>query len=303
MNPGSGGSLTVNGGTQNDLLAVESLSAAYAGALTLSGGGGTDTVAVNQPLTVGGSFTATATTIQLNRANVTSTGGKYGGALQFTGALNSMVNIPDAPSLHLTTGMTLEAWIKPTSLKSADNGWVAAISKDHVNSPNDISYALYAANGTGTASGGHVLIGNSDRGAVGGAKLTLNQWTFLTATYDGSTIRLRQSKTGVPVTIPVGGPLNPLKAALDAAWPEALALFEATHADDTLLANGILSATPDAQRDTWEASVRPMLEGCGLAVPAVPASAGGRRGRHTPEFARLHAQMTEVWRIDPEARW
>jgi len=94
-----------------------------------------------------------------------------------------------------------------------------------------------------------------------------------------------------------------MQAALDAAWPEALALFESTDADDTLLANGILEATPNAQRETWEASVRPMLEGCGLAVPAVPAGAGGRRGLHTPEFARLHAQMTEVWRTDPEARW
>ena len=94
-----------------------------------------------------------------------------------------------------------------------------------------------------------------------------------------------------------------MQAALDAAWPEALALFESTNADDTLLANGILEATPNAQRETWEASVRPMLEGCGLAVPAAPAGAGGRRGLHTPEFARLHAQMTEVWRTDPEARW
>jgi ring-1,2-phenylacetyl-CoA epoxidase subunit PaaC len=94
-----------------------------------------------------------------------------------------------------------------------------------------------------------------------------------------------------------------MQAALDAAWPEALALFEATDADDTLLANGILPATSDAERAAWEGSVRPLLERCGLAVPAVPASLGGRRGRHTQEFARLHAQMTEVWRTDPEARW
>src|SRR5438445_343185 len=28
-----------------------------------------------------------------------------------------------------------------------------------------------------------------------------------------------------------------------------------------------------------------------------------RRGQHTPEFDRLHAEMTEVWRSEPEARW
>ena len=32
-------------------------------------------MAVNQSITVGGNFTATATSIQLNKANVTSTGG------------------------------------------------------------------------------------------------------------------------------------------------------------------------------------------------------------------------------------
>ena len=94
-----------------------------------------------------------------------------------------------------------------------------------------------------------------------------------------------------------------VQAALDAAWPEALGLFEVTDADDLLLASGILQTTPDAQRHAWEAAVRPVLEGCGLVVPAVTARQGGRRGRHTPDFERLHAQMTEVWRTDPEARW
>src|SRR5579871_6361430 len=37
-----------------------------------------------------------------------STSGKYGDALSFNGS-NAMVNIPDAASLHLTSGMTLEA--------------------------------------------------------------------------------------------------------------------------------------------------------------------------------------------------
>ena len=61
---------------------------------------------------------------------------------------------PVYESLHLSTGMTLEAWVKPTSLASPANGWVAAIAKDHQNSSNDISYALYAAGGTGTGPGG-----------------------------------------------------------------------------------------------------------------------------------------------------
>jgi fibronectin type 3 domain-containing protein len=118
-----------------------------------------------------------------------TTAGKYGGALSFNGT-NSVVVVHDATSLHLTTGMTLEAWVDPTSLNSPDAGWCAAIAKDHVNSSNDIAYALYAANGTGTPPAGHVLIGSSDRGVQGSSVLPLNTWTFLATTYDGATQKI-----------------------------------------------------------------------------------------------------------------
>src|SRR5262249_38987583 len=42
-------------------------------------------------------------------------GGRYGSALSFNGT-NAVVSVPDAPSLHLLTGMTLEAWVKPTTV-------------------------------------------------------------------------------------------------------------------------------------------------------------------------------------------
>ena len=41
--------------------------------------------------------------------------GKYGKALQFNGT-SALVTIPDATSLHLTTGMTLEAWVNPSTV-------------------------------------------------------------------------------------------------------------------------------------------------------------------------------------------
>src|SRR4029078_478220 len=43
--------------------------------------------------------------------------GQYGAALSFNGT--AWVTIADAASLHLTTGMTLEAWVRPTS----GTGW------------------------------------------------------------------------------------------------------------------------------------------------------------------------------------
>jgi hypothetical protein len=118
-----------------------------------------------------------------------SSAGKFGGALSFNGS-TSIVKIADSTSLNLTKGMTLEAWVDPTSLNSPDQGWCAVISKEHVNSPNDIAYALYAANGTGTPPAGHILVNGNDQGAQGGSVLPLNHWSFLATTYDGTTLRM-----------------------------------------------------------------------------------------------------------------
>ena len=93
------------------------------------------------------------------------TNGKFGGALSFSGATNSYVTVPNAASLQLTSSMTLEAWVDPTTLDRADQGWSAAIAKEHRNSINDISYALYAANGYGTGPGAHILTRGTDVGA------------------------------------------------------------------------------------------------------------------------------------------
>jgi ring-1,2-phenylacetyl-CoA epoxidase subunit PaaC len=102
-----------------------------------------------------------------------------------------------------------------------------------------------------------------------------------------------------------GGPegRGRVQAALDDAWPDALGLFEHTGADEQLRAGDIVRGSPAALRTAWEAAVHPLLESSGLRIPSAPARDGGRRGQHTPEFERLHAQMTEVWRSDPEARW
>src|SRR4051812_10974791 len=41
-----------------------------------------------------------------------SSSGKYGGALSLNGS-SARLNVPDAASLDLTSGMTLEAWVRP----------------------------------------------------------------------------------------------------------------------------------------------------------------------------------------------
>ena len=114
--------------------------------------------------------------------------GKFGGALSFNGSLGSWVTVTDSASLNLTKGMTLEAWVDPTSLDSPDQGWASVISKEQENSSNDIAYALYAAEGSGTPPAGHVLVNNTDTGTANGNPLNTGQWAFLTATYDGTTL-------------------------------------------------------------------------------------------------------------------
>jgi len=100
-----------------------------------------------------------------------------------------------------------------------------------------------------------------------------------------------------------------VQAALDAAWPGALGLLEATPADDLLRAAGLLTEAPAAQRAAWADAVRPVLTGYGLVIPEAhalntwQAHEGGRRGVHSPEFERMLTQMTEVRRSEPEARW
>jgi hypothetical protein len=120
-----------------------------------------------------------------------SSGGKFGDALQFTGNTGCYVTVNDSSSLNLTSGMTLEAWVDPSSLSSPASGWLAVIAKEHVNSSNNICYALYGGSGTGNGPSGHVLIGSRDYGgALAASQLALNTWTFLAATYNGSIIKL-----------------------------------------------------------------------------------------------------------------
>lgn len=94
-----------------------------------------------------------------------------------------------------------------------------------------------------------------------------------------------------------------VQAALEAAWPYALGMFEGTPADDLLLGARLLRDPATRQREVWEAEVRPLLARCRLTVPAAEQRDGGRRGLHTPDLVAMHAQMTEVWGSDPEARW
>jgi hypothetical protein len=121
----------------------------------------------------------------LNGATRTATA-KFGNALSFNGTSN-YVSIPDASSLDLTTGMTLEAWVRPSNL----TGWKTVMVKERSTS---FTYALSANNNNTTVANqrpdARVRTNGSTKTITGTSKLALNTWTHIATTYDGATFKL-----------------------------------------------------------------------------------------------------------------
>ena len=145
-----------------------------------------------------------------------ATAGKNGKALLFNG-MNALVTVPDSASLDLTTGMTLEAWVDPSTLTSS---WRTVVFKER---PGGMLYALYANNGSANRPVGQVFLGNAEQDAPGTSSVPLNAWTHLAATYDGSALRLYVNGALV-TTFAVSGSLatttNPLRIGGNTIWGE-----------------------------------------------------------------------------------
>ena len=113
--------------------------------------------------------------------------GKFGKALQFNGT-SALVTIPDAASLHLTTGMTLEAWVNPSTVNA---NWRDVIYKGNDN------YYLEATSTNASQPDGGLIAGGTLCRRLRHATLPANTWTLPAETYDGSTLRLYVNGTQV----------------------------------------------------------------------------------------------------------
>ena len=110
-----------------------------------------------------------------------TTQGKSGGALSFDG-INDWVTVNDAADLDLTTGMTLEAWVRPSSLSPAGGRCCSR------SAPAAWCTRCMPAT-TARVPRAYVTVG-AELGAPAPAALPLNTWSHVAVTYDGAMLRL-----------------------------------------------------------------------------------------------------------------
>jgi glucose/arabinose dehydrogenase len=169
--------------------------------------------------------------------------GKTGGALSFDG-VNDSVSIADANDLDLTTGMTVEAWLRPSAL---GNAWRMVALKENAGA---MTYALYASTDTGRPTGQANVGGERDARAA--TALPTATWSHLAVTYDGTTVRLYVNGTQA-ATRTAGGAMSvstrPLKIGGNAVWGE----WYAGLLDDVRVYNRALTAT-EIQTDLGRAA-------------------------------------------------
>jgi len=110
------------------------------------------------------------------------TGGRFGNALKFDG-VNDWVTVNNSKTLALTTGMTVEAWVNPTTWMSGMSTVVMKEQPATSTSAGTETYLLAANNSTNQPMS---VVRTGSEVAVGGTtQIPPNQWTHIATTYDG----------------------------------------------------------------------------------------------------------------------
>ena len=168
--------------------------------------------------------------------------------------------MPDSNGLDLTTAMTVEAWVRPTTHSS----WGTVVFKER---PGYYAYGSTANTGTSRPSG-NAMIGSLDADTRGTAQLPLNAWTHLAVTYDGNMLILyvdgvQASQLLAPGSIVTSTGL--LKIGGNAIWGE----YFTGLIDEVRLYNRTLTGA-QIQADMTRAVVSP-----DTAAPSAPSALTG----------------------------
>ena len=122
--------------------------------------------------------------------------GKFGKALSFNGS-NSNLFVNSSTSLNLTAGMTVMAWVNPSSSTQTNN---RTIVRRETN-----GYWLYAGRtGNTLRPGGGAVINSTTRSVSTNTALTANTWTHVAMTYDGTNVILYVNGSVVSTTAATG---------------------------------------------------------------------------------------------------
>jgi len=75
---------------------------------------------------------------------------------------------------------------------------------------------------------------------------------------------------------------------------------------ELLEVNGIYPRLEPGMFDRWSTELQRVAHNAGLSLhlePPAPDLIAGRRGRHSAAFGPLLDELTEVYRVEPEAAW
>jgi PKD repeat protein len=137
----------------------------------------------------------------------------FGRALKFDGK-DDWVTVNATSRLNLTTAMTLEAWVFPTTTSGVRDILIKEGSTADI-------YNLYARNWRGRPES-NVFLGGKNRVAEGTA-LPANRWTHVAGTYDGTTLRLfinGVQTASTPMSGPIATSTGPLRIGGNSLWGE-----------------------------------------------------------------------------------
>jgi len=95
-----------------------------------------------------------------------------------------------------------------------------------------------------------------------------------------------------------------MMSSVKSAYPFALGIFEKSKREEELIKKKIFSGEEYLQKE-WLKSIKPVLDAAEIKLPKekVEPSFGGRKGFHTEHLQPLLDEMTEVYRLEPDAEW